>query len=611
MSTSRLVLVVVLSLMVMPLADIAAQDIPLVNWQAPPSWSPAGTISAMADVSGALPFIAVTPCRVYDSRATTILPAATNRTINMDVAACGPFPSPIRAWSTNITVTGSAPSSSNNFLTAWPAGATRPNTSTINFLGGAQVANAAVVPAGVGNDISIYASTATHVLIDINGYYSDNLNPARQLAVVGSYNGAATILGVNNSATNGSHAVGGYVGSAAVVHGIQGQAGPSTLGGSSGVHGINNSSASGAFGVFGRMTSTSGGGFSAGVRGQSSSTSGNGIGVWGSHAGSGWGGYFTSATGWAVYASTGASNAVRAQSQLDAIYGRSLPTTGIQYGVWGETESASSGAAGVLGTDGNGKFNPSHGLGAHGVLGLSQTGPAILGLSLSRAVQGSVVTVASGVATYVGSGGVLGYSSTSGVHAFGNITASGTKSFVEPHPSQAGEVINYIALEGPEAGTYFRGRGRFVGGQAVISVPEHFRFSTFDDGLTVQITPIGDFAQVAVTSTNLNIIMVKSSKDVEFYYQVNGVRQAHPRHQPIHQDEDLFFVPMSADDRLEQVYGEENRRRLVANGTFNVDGSVNLPTAERLGWAQQWREREAAERTAAEAAVGTTDSQQQ
>jgi len=39
---------------------------------------------------------------------------------------------------------------------------------------------------------------------------------------------------------------------------------------------------------------------------------------------------------------------------------------------------------------------------------------------------------------------------------------------------------------------------------------------------------------------------------------------------------------------------EEERGRLIANGTYNVDGTVNKQTAERLGWAKAWADRQAA-----------------
>jgi len=37
---------------------------------------------------------------------------------------------------------------------------------------------------------------------------------------------------------------------------------------------------------------------------------------------------------------------------------------------------------------------------------------------------------------------------------------------------------------------------------------------------------------------------------------------------------------------------DEARRRLVANGTYNPDGTVNMETAERIGWTRIWKERE-------------------
>jgi hypothetical protein len=36
---------------------------------------------------------------------------------------------------------------------------------------------------------------------------------------------------------------------------------------------------------------------------------------------------------------------------------------------------------------------------------------------------------------------------------------------------------------------------------------------------------------------------------------------------------------------------EDARRRLVDNGTYNPDGSVNLTTARRRGWTREWEAR--------------------
>ena len=93
-----------------------------------------------------------------------------------------------------------------------------------------------------------------------------------------------------------------------------------------------------------------------------------------------------------------------------------------------------------------------------------------------------------------GGAGTSGTTNWAGFFA-GDLGASGAKPFVEPHPTEAGTVIRYVALEGPEAGTYFRGKGQFVGRSAVINVPESFRLVTDPEGLTIQVTPIGDFAR--------------------------------------------------------------------------------------------------------------------
>src|SRR5688500_8579637 len=47
-----------------------AQDIPLNNWTAPSTWTPArsGSISVMAELSNPLPFFPIDPCRIADTR---------------------------------------------------------------------------------------------------------------------------------------------------------------------------------------------------------------------------------------------------------------------------------------------------------------------------------------------------------------------------------------------------------------------------------------------------------------------------------------------------------------------------------------------------------------
>jgi hypothetical protein len=54
------------------------------------------------------------------------------------------------------------------------------------------------------------------------------------------------------------------------------------------------------------------------------------------------------------------------------------------------------------------------------------------------------------------------------------MTVGGTKSFVQPHPTDASKQILFYCLEGNENGTYFRGTTRLVGGRAEIPIPEEW-----------------------------------------------------------------------------------------------------------------------------------------
>jgi hypothetical protein len=121
-----------------------------------------------------------------------------------------------------------------------------------------------------------------------------------------------------------------------------------------------------------------------------------------------------------------------------------------------------------------------------------------------------------------------------------------------------------------------------------IEVPESFRIVTDAEGITVQLTPLHGPASMYVESEDLSQIVVRSSKDVTFHYLVQGMRRAFKQFEPVSEGEE--FAPQSAADRMPGYLTEEAKRRLVANGTYNENGSVNLETAERLGWTERWAE---------------------
>ena len=57
-------------------------------------------------------------------------------------------------------------------MTVWPTGQPRPLVSTLNDIPGTIIANAAIVPAGTGGEVSVYPSNDTDLIIDINGYFA-------------------------------------------------------------------------------------------------------------------------------------------------------------------------------------------------------------------------------------------------------------------------------------------------------------------------------------------------------------------------------------------------------------------------------------------------------
>ena len=243
---------------------LLAGDIPLTNWTVPPyrAAGASGGLSTMTDVTPGIAFVGVTPCRLVDTTnagfpATYGPPALIANSprsfdLNSD-SLCPGIPDGVDAYSLNITAAGTQ---GPGFIVIYPQGGSVPVVSTLNYVGGQTVANAADVPAAANGGVTVIAGTSgTHLVLDINGYFTDVYTGGTQFIAVTTLGASAAILGVNHSGVPGSHGVGGFADGANNVHGVQGQAGSSTLGGSSGVHGINNSTATGVAGVFGEVSS--------------------------------------------------------------------------------------------------------------------------------------------------------------------------------------------------------------------------------------------------------------------------------------------------------------------------------------------------------------------
>ncbi len=56
-------------------------------------------------------------------------------------------------------------------------------------------------------------------------------------------------------------------------------------------------------------------------------------------------------------------------------------------------------------------------------------------------------------------------------------------------------------------------------------------------------------------------------------------------------------------------YSAAKKQRLIDNGTYNPDGTVNLRTAERVGWAKIWQQRADEAKASAYAAAKAMEAQ--
>lgn len=117
----------------------------------------------------ALAYYPLRPCRISDTRANSGSPIAAGATRNFSVlsANCG-VPASAQAYALNVTVVPSGPL---GYISMWPAGEPQPFVSTLNAPTGTIVANAAIVPAGINGEVSVFAQGATHAVLDLNGYF--------------------------------------------------------------------------------------------------------------------------------------------------------------------------------------------------------------------------------------------------------------------------------------------------------------------------------------------------------------------------------------------------------------------------------------------------------
>jgi hypothetical protein len=95
-----------------------------------------------------------------------------SRTFPILSSACG-LPVTAQAYSLNFAAVPSGPL---GYVTAWPTGQSRPGVASLNAPTGTVTANGVIVPAGTNGSIDVFASDATNLVIDVNGYFAP-MNP--------------------------------------------------------------------------------------------------------------------------------------------------------------------------------------------------------------------------------------------------------------------------------------------------------------------------------------------------------------------------------------------------------------------------------------------------
>jgi len=216
-------------------------------------------------------------------------------------------------------------------------------------------------------------------------------------------------------------------------------------------------------------------------------------------------------------------------------------------------------------------------------------------LFVNSAGAGALQTIQGGATTNTavsisspswGNGGLVSVYNSSGtivvqLQPGGDIYKTGNCGFVHPHPNDPATQIQYICLEGPERGTYFRGSSRLEAGIAVISPPEHWGLVTSPDGITVQVTPRGPCRGLYVEEASLSRIVVRDTEgagDVEFDYLVNGVRAGFEDHRVYAPN--TLFLPTS--DFWEEDLASGNAPALIRNGILLPSGVVNRHLVESI-----------------------------
>lgn len=130
------------------------------------------------------PFVPMPPVRVADTRIGEPVafpvekhPLSAGSVLEVPIAGRLGVPGSAKAVALNVTAV--QPRGAGH-LRVYPCGTPRPNSSTVNFVTGTNVANSTYVRVGTDGKVCVYSATATDVVVDLNGWFpaSANYEPA-------------------------------------------------------------------------------------------------------------------------------------------------------------------------------------------------------------------------------------------------------------------------------------------------------------------------------------------------------------------------------------------------------------------------------------------------
>ena len=133
-----------------------------------------GVTGVFVEPGHGIQFTSLTPCRLVDTRLANgpfggpVMQANTSRNFALPQNSNCNVPANAIAYSLNVTVVPRGPL---GYLSIWPTGEAQPVVSTMNSPDGRTKANAAIVPAGNNGAVSVYVTSTTDVVLDIDGYF--------------------------------------------------------------------------------------------------------------------------------------------------------------------------------------------------------------------------------------------------------------------------------------------------------------------------------------------------------------------------------------------------------------------------------------------------------